>query len=115
MAHQFSQEPPPHLARALDEAFALHRQGQFDAAEKAYRRILKTWPDQFDALHLYGMLQFQRGSLADARKLLTQAIKIAPQSAAAHSNLGMVLATLNRRPEAMASFDRALALDPDNV
>ncbi len=115
MARQFSQQPPAHLTRAINEALALQRQGQLDAAEKACRKILKTWPDQFDALHLYGMLHFQRGNLTDARKLLMQAIKIAPRAADVHSNLGMVLAALNRRPEAMASFELALALDPNNV
>jgi tetratricopeptide (TPR) repeat protein len=107
--------PPSHLAKAIGEALRLHQRGELDGAEKAYRRILKTWPDQFDALHLCGMLQFQRGRLDEALKLLHRAIRIEPRAADVHSNLGMVLASLKRDAEALASFDRALALEPNNV
>ncbi len=103
------------LAKSVEKALALHRQGQLDEAEKAYKKILQTWPDQFDALHLYGMLQFQRGRADEALKLIVRAIKMEPRNADAHSNLGMVLATLRRNAEAMASFDKALALEPHNL
>ncbi len=107
--------PPNHLAQAIQKALEAHQRGQFDDAEKGYRKILKTWPDHFDALHLYGMLQFQRGKPNDALKLITQALKLAPRSADAQSNLGMVLATLKRTADALASFDKALAVEPNNV
>lgn len=110
--------PPPQqnqLAQAIQNALALHQRGQLAEAEKAYRRILKSWPDQFDALHLYGMLHFQRGQHAEALRLINQALRIDPSCADAHSNLGMVLATLKRPDDAMKSFERALALEPNNL
>lgn len=115
MPDPFSQSSQNHLAKAINEALNLHQRGDLDGAEKAYRRVLKTWPDQFDALHLYGMLNFQRGKLSDALKLLNQAVRIDPRVADVHSNLGIVLATLKRNGEAMASFDKAVALQPNNV
>lgn len=114
MSNPFAPQPN-HLAQAMQNALNLHQRGQFDDAEKAYRKLLKTWPDLFDALHLYGMLQFQRGKSDEALKLIRQALKAAPRSADAHSNLGMVLASVKRADEALASFDRALAIDPNNI
>jgi Flp pilus assembly protein TadD len=78
-------------AAALQEALALHRQGQLAAAEKGYARVLKSFPDQFDALHLLGMLKLQAGKAGEAQRLITSALKIAPASADAHANLGLVL------------------------
>jgi hypothetical protein len=47
----------PDLVQAIEEALALHRQGRLDEAERIYGRVLKSMPDQFDALHLGAMLK----------------------------------------------------------
>ena len=105
----------PHQgAAALQEALALHQQGQLAAAEKGYARILKSFPDQFDALHLLGLLKLQAGKAGEAQRLITSALKIAPTSPDAHANLGLVLGALKRPADALASFDRALALDANH-
>ena len=105
---------PQQGAAALQEALALHRQGQLAAAEKGYARILKSFPDQFDALHLLGLLKLQAGKAGEAQRLITSALKIAPTSPDAHANLGLVLGALKRPADALASFDRALALDANH-
>ena len=106
---------PQQGAAALEEAVALHRQGRLAEAEKLYARILKAFPDQFDALHLSGLAKLQGGKAGEALRLITAALKIAPQSADAHANLGLVLGALKRPDDALASFDRALALAPDHI
>jgi tetratricopeptide (TPR) repeat protein len=105
---------PQQGAAALQEALALHRQGQLAAAEKAYARVLKSFPDQFDALHLLGLLKLQAGKAGEAQRMITSALKIAPNSPDAHANLGLVLGALKRPVDALASFDRALALDANH-
>lgn len=99
---------------ALQEAVALHQQGQLAAAEKGYARVLKSFPDQFDALHLLGLLKLQSGKAGEAQRLIGAALKIAPQSPDAHANMGLVLGALKRPVDALASFDKALALDPNH-
>ena len=101
-------------AAALQEALALHRQGQLGAAEKGYARVLKSFPDQFDALHLLGLLKLQAGKVGEAQRLITAALKINPNSPDALANLGLVLGALKRPADALASFDRALAFDPNH-
>jgi len=92
----------------------LHQQGQLAAAEKGYARILKSFPDQFDALHLLGLLKLQSGKAGEAQRLITSALKIAPNAPDAHANMGLVLGALKRPADALASFDKALALAPDH-
>ena len=106
---------PQQGAAALEEAIALHRQGRLADAEKIYTRILKAFPDQFDALHLLGLARLQGGKAGEALRLITAALKIAPQSADAHANLGLALGALKRPADALASFEKALALAPDHL
>ncbi len=106
---------PHQAASALQEALALHGRGQLAAAEKIYARILKSFPDQFDALHLSGLARLQSGKAGEALRLITAALKVAPRSADAHANLGLALGALKRPADALASFDHALALAPDHL
>jgi tetratricopeptide (TPR) repeat protein len=105
---------PQQAEAALQEAITQHRQGQLAPAEKSYARILKSYPDQFDALHLLGLLKLQAGKAGEAQRLITAALRINPSSADALANLGLVLTALKRPAEALASFDKALVLDPDH-
>jgi tetratricopeptide (TPR) repeat protein len=103
------------LAQAIEQAVALHRQGDLARAEKMYARILKARRDHFDALHLLGLLKHQTGKAGEAYRLIAAALEVNPRSADARSNLGLVLHALKRDADAIASFEQALALDPDHV
>ena len=105
---------PQQAEAALQEAVALHQQGRLAPAEKNYTRILKSYPDQFDALHLLGLLRLQTGKAGEAQRLITTALRINPSSTDALANLGLVLGALRRPDEALGCFDKALALDPDH-
>jgi tetratricopeptide (TPR) repeat protein len=105
---------PQQAHAALQEAVALHQQGQLGPAEKGYSRILKSYPDQFDALHLLGLLKLQSGKAGEAQRLIVSALKVNPNSPDALANLGLVLMALKRPADALASFDKALAIDHDH-
>ena len=100
------------LGQSIQEALALHQQGRLDEAEKLYTRVLKAQRDNFDALHLLGMLNHQRGKAGEAYRLITAALKVQPRSPDALSNLALVLHSLKRSGEALASIDKALTLAP---
>jgi tetratricopeptide (TPR) repeat protein len=108
-------QPPAHLMQTIGQAVALHQQGRLDEAEKLYARALKLQRDNFDALHLLGVLNHQRGKASEAHRLIAAALKVDPGSPDALSNLGMVLNTLKRGPEALAALDKALAIAPDHA
>ena len=105
--------PAPDLSRAIQEARALHQQGQLQEAEQRYREVLEREPRHFAALHYLGAVRGQQGDPEDAIRLLKLALDVRPRSAEAHCNLGVTLARLNRHAEALPSFDQALAIHPD--
>jgi predicted TPR repeat methyltransferase len=97
------------------EALALHARGELDRAEALYRSILTQMPASFHALHMLGVLVAQRDDLAQSARLIEQAVRVDGKVAAAHANLGNTLRLMERLDEALACYDRALALQPDNV
>ena len=72
-------------------------------------------PKSFHALHMLGVLMGQRDDWPQSERLIAQAVRIDPTVAAAHANLGNALRLMERGDEAMASYDRALRLQPDNT
>jgi tetratricopeptide (TPR) repeat protein len=104
--------PPAHLAQVIGQALALHQQGRLDDAEKLYARALKLQRDNFDALHLLGVLNQQRGKPSEAYRLIASALKVQPKSPDALSNLAMALSALKRHDEALKSVDKALSIAP---
>jgi len=105
----------PTAISPIEDAVSLHRTGRLDEAEKAYRRVLKGNRNDFNALHLLGMLNHQRGKPGEAYQLITSALKVHPRSADALANLALVLHALKRDGEALSNLDKALALAPDHL
>jgi tetratricopeptide (TPR) repeat protein len=109
---------PPRKAPKLDTAdlFAkglnLHQVGRLDEAEAIYRQILQTEPYHFDSLHLLGVVFHQRGEHAQAVRQIDLALK-QQQNPFAFNNRGNALLALKRYQDALESYDRALALQPD--
>ena len=99
----------------FQQAFQLHQQGQLEQAEHYYQVLLKEQPQHIDALHFSGVLANQLGKAQQAVDLISQSIELAPNNAAAHSNLGLALQELKHFDEALASYERALAIKPDNA
>lgn len=97
----------------LQQALTLHSRGQLEMAEPIYRQILALAPDQFDSLHLLGVLEGQRRNASLAAELIGRALAIDPENADAHSNHGNALRQLNRLQDALAAYDRALRLRPN--
>jgi tetratricopeptide (TPR) repeat protein len=106
--------PPLNLAQIIGQALALHQQGRLDEAEKLYARALKLQRDNFDALHLLGVLNQQRGKAGEAYRLIASALKVNPKSPDALSNCAMALSALKRHSEALQSLDKALSIAPDH-
>jgi Tfp pilus assembly protein PilF len=100
------------VAQKLSQAFALHKAGQIAKAEPLYREILQKEPKHFDALHMLGVAYLQTGRNEDAARLITRAVAL-QQTPIAFNNQGNALQALKRPVEALASFDKALALQPD--
>jgi predicted TPR repeat methyltransferase len=64
----------------------LHQTGKLDKAQKIYERILKADARSVNALHFYGLLQFQRGVTKRGIELVRNAITLDPEYADAHKS-----------------------------
>src|SRR5689334_13406173 len=99
----------------LRRAMAAYAAGNLAQAEFYCRLVVAANKKQFDAVHLLGLIEFQRAHFDKAHQLISRAIKINPRSAKARSNLALVLQNLGRPDEALGSLDKALAIEPDNL
>ncbi|MFL9888570.1 tetratricopeptide repeat-containing glycosyltransferase family protein [Paraburkholderia agricolaris] len=101
---------PQQLDHMLRQAVALQQNGALTEAEELYREILELRPRHFDALQLLGSLALQAGRVQEGIEFLKKALAVNAKQAPLHSNLAYALNVLQRFDEALASADRALAL-----
>jgi Tfp pilus assembly protein PilF len=104
----------PNLSRLQRQAYSSFQHGDLERTQRLCAGILQHRPEDFDALHLLGMLNFQRHRMVEALHFLSQALKVNSGSADALSNLGLALAATGRAEEAIASYRNALRLAPDH-
>jgi len=97
----------------LTLAYAAHRDGRLEDAERGYRETLVAHPDDADALHLLGVLHHQRGHHAEAVELMRRAVKVRPDDAGMQLNLGNALRAMGLVGQAIEHFRNALTLAPD--
>lgn len=98
---------------AIETAVGLMRNGDLVAAERACRQMLLTEPGRSDVVHLLGVVLLMGGHAADAERQLDLATRLDAGSAVAHYNRGNALNALGRFDEAVACFERAVAIRPD--
>lgn len=118
-------------AECLDNALAL--EPGFAAALKAYAALAPKLPEVWDrlaghtrnalqaapahpaAMEVIGFTRLKRDlDAGGAVEAFEQAIRAGGDGADLHGNLGIALQDLGRIPEALAAYDKALALAPQN-
>ena len=97
------------------EAIDLHRKGQLEEAKKVCLEVLKLEPNNFNILHLLGIIAFQKKNYKVSDELISKAIKINPDFADAYTNHGIVLKRLNKLEDALRSWDKAIKLNSKDL
>ncbi len=106
---------PVDVDALVRNGMAAHRNGDLDAAERAYRAALAAIAAHPVATHYLGVTLYQRGALADALPLLERAAAAVPEEPEFHNNLGLALAAADREDEAIAAYRRTLVLNADHA
>jgi tetratricopeptide (TPR) repeat protein len=101
------------IAEVFAAAVGYHQAEQLETAEACYRQILSVDPSHADALHLLGVVAYQRGNSEMAIESITRAIGLNPAEAAFHCNLGNALKAEGKLDQAIQSYERALQLKAD--
>jgi tetratricopeptide (TPR) repeat protein len=109
--------PPPAASVDLrvQQAIALHQQGDTATAERIYREALAVAPGHALAEHFLGVILYQRQDVAAALPLLRRSVEAVPAEPEFHNNLGLALAADGREQEAIAAFRAALALKAEHA
>jgi len=84
-------------------------------AERACQLALAVIKKDFNALHLMGLIHFQRHDFDRAQDLIRQAVKVNPRSADALTNLSFVLQAQGQYEDALRYLDKSLRLQPTNL
>ncbi len=100
------------MGSTIQAAVDCHRQGRLAEAERLYRSVLSQEPEQFEALHLLGLLKLQEGNPSEAHALISAALRCRPGATNAMCNLSAALLGLNRAAEALATCDQVLSITP---
>ncbi|HWZ94722.1 MAG TPA: tetratricopeptide repeat protein [Opitutaceae bacterium] len=88
--------------------------GHLPEASAQFEAALQTLPHSFNALNNLANAYFCSGRYADAILQYEAALRIKPDDAGLHYNLGLALSTFpTRLPEAALHFQAALRLKPD--
>jgi len=98
----------------MQNALALHRDGQIDQAILAYSSVLAREPRHSDALQYMGVAKMQIGQTEEAVDFLRRAVLAYPKNSEAQYNLGLAMRETGRDVKALAAFRRAVAAAPEN-
>ena len=89
-----------------------HKAGRHDEAEQAYRRLLKAFPNNVDAMRLLAAIVASRSDSEEPEALLRKAVSLAPDYALAFLDLGRIYQEQFRYAEALDCFQRVIRLQP---
>lgn len=99
--------------QSLQDAIALHQQGNLAQAGAIYASILESEPNHPDCLNLLGILAAHAKNYPLALALIERAIAAFPGDESFHSNRGNVLRELGHIEPALDSYEKAIAIKPD--
>ncbi len=101
--------------RMLRRALRAYDEGAFATAERLFTAVLQAQPDNFDALHGLGLINYRRGRLDAALALIQAALQSDLDRADGFASLGLVFHALKQFERALKSFDAGLRLAPDDT
>jgi protein O-GlcNAc transferase len=97
--------------QTLATAMAHHRAGRLNDAERLYRLVCDSDPQNARAFHLLGVVAHQLRR-ADAATLVGRAVMLDPDFAEAHNDRGVILAANGLFADALPCFEKAVAVNP---
>jgi predicted TPR repeat methyltransferase len=97
----------------INNLLQLYKNGQFGDAETLALSITHKFPSHQIGWKVLGAILGQTGRIIESLAAMKKSVQLAPQDAAAHSNLGITLKELGRLGEAEASYTQAIVLKPN--
>ena len=105
----------PQSQQILARAIAARQAGNITQAEFLYKMVLQTDKKQFDALHMLGLIEAQRGNFEEGLTRIKDALRVRPNVPEALINLGRIQSELGDGAAAVATYKKALLADPKSA
>jgi Flp pilus assembly protein TadD len=86
---------------------------EYENAKSPVREALRLKPDYVDAIHLLGLTHVRLKQYPEATALFQQAIRLTPNDAVLHLNLGKTYFLTGRKEEAQQEYRTLLRLDKE--
>jgi predicted O-linked N-acetylglucosamine transferase (SPINDLY family) len=102
-------------AQALQQAFALHRNGRFAEAAKLYRKVVRKNPREANALHSLGLIEAASGNRLEAAQLMARSVALQPANIQFIQNHATVLCQLGQFETASEACRNGLEREPSNL
>lgn len=100
------------VEREFAQAIAKHRNGDLEAAQRAYGRVLGLDPHHRDALNNLGVVLRAAGKNRAALAAYERVLALRPDDPGLLTSIGNALRALGRQDEALAILHRAVGLAP---
>jgi predicted TPR repeat methyltransferase len=105
--------PSIDIDAVLKSALRSFEKGEMLEARSHLQQVLASAPDNFDALHLIGIVEHKLGRLQQAEEYFKRALSINPDFEYAHYNFGRALQDHGKLEEAALAYEKAAALNPN--
>jgi hypothetical protein len=106
-------EAPPEAADELQKGIAEFKAGNLDEAIGHFRSVIEKDPTNFQAYNYMGGAYYRKKMYPGAVSSFLRAAELNPDVASVHFNLGMACEGNNMVERALASYRRALDVDPN--
>jgi tetratricopeptide (TPR) repeat protein len=102
---------PPTAAALLQQGLFHHRRGELSLAMDRYTDVLRSDPQNADALYYVAVVACQEGQYKEGAALARRAIDNGPPQARVHNLLGQAHDRLDQPLEAIKQYDQAITID----
>ncbi len=99
----------------FQEAFTCHNNGNIEDAKKGYEKVLAVSPEHPSALHLLGLINFDRDNNSEeALRLIKKSIELSPNEFIWLFNYGKILSENDQFEMSISVFQKALSINPES-
>ena len=95
----------------LEKGIFLHKKNSLDEAKKIYKEIIEIEKENFQAMHLLGVIFFQQKDYDQGIQFIEKSLQINNKNYSALNNLGNIFLELKKYPEAIEKYKKALDLN----
>ncbi|HYD92520.1 MAG TPA: tetratricopeptide repeat protein, partial [Flavobacterium sp.] len=99
------------MAQATQMAWASFQVGKLEQAELLCHRLIQSFPNHADALHLLGIIALKEGNIELALNYLKKASGISNSNPMVYNNLGLAFHEQGKLREAEVNYRKAIALN----